>query len=122
ASSLARWARRVWERTGRPQPAWSRPLAATLALVLLVLAAFPVVSGRVATLGSFEDVPDHWRGAAAWLNDAADDGRALVLPAASFGEYEWGRTFNEPLQPLADDPWAVRDLIPLGSVGAVRLL
>lgn len=122
ATSLARWGRRVWERTGRPQPVWARPTAAAVALGLLVLAAFPVVSGRVATLGSFEDVPDHWREAAAWLNDDPDGDRALVLPAASFGEYEWGRTFNEPLQPLADDPWAVRDLIPLGSVGAVRLL
>ncbi len=122
ASSLARWTRRIWERTGRPQPVWARPLTAALALALLVIAAFPVVSGRVATLGSFEDVPDHWREAAAWLNDDPDGNRALVLPAASFGEYEWGRTFNEPLQPLADGPWAVRDLIPLGSVGAVRLL
>ncbi len=122
ASALARWARRVWERTGRPQPVWARPLAAGLALVLLVLAAFPVVSGRVATLGSFEDLPGYWRETAGWLNDNSDGQRTLVLPAASFGEYEWGRTFNEPLQPLADDPWAVRDLIPLGSVGAVRLL
>lgn len=119
---MALWARKRWDRTGRRIPVWTRPVAAGLALVLLGVAAFPVVSGRVATLGSFDDVPGYWRETADWLNAHSDGERALVLPGASFGEYEWGRTFNEPLQPLADDPWAVRDLIPLGSVGAVRLL
>lgn len=119
---LTSWCRRAWERNGRRTPVWVRPVAAGLALALLGLAAFPVVSGRVATLGSFEDVPDYWRETADWLNANSDGDRALLLPGASFGEYEWGRTFNEPLQPLSDHPWAVRDLIPLGSVGAVRLL
>lgn len=119
---LTSWCRRAWERNGRRTPVWVRPVAAGLALALLGLAAFPVVSGRVATLGSFEDVPDYWRETADWLNANSDGERALLLPGASFGEYEWGRTFNEPLQPLSDHPWAVRDLIPLGSVGAVRLL
>ncbi|MCB1016207.1 MAG: DUF3367 domain-containing protein [Acidimicrobiales bacterium] len=122
SATLTSWARRSWERTGRRSPSWSRPLAAGLALALLGAAAFPVVSGRVATLGSFEDLPGYWRETADWLNANSDGERALVVPGASFGEYEWGRTFNEPLQPLVDQPWAVRDLIPLGSVGAVRLL
>lgn len=97
-------------------------MAAALTLVLLGVAAFPVISGRVATLGSFEDVPGYWRETADWLNENSDGELTPPAPLVLFGEYEWGRTFNEPLQPLADDPWAVRDLIPLGSVGAVRLL
>ena len=122
STRLAVFARRTWERGDRRTPVWARPVAAGLALLLLGVAAFPVISGRVATLGSFEDVPGYWRETADWLNENSDGERTLVLPGASFGEYEWGRTFNEPLQPLADNPWAVRDLIPLGSVGAVRLL
>lgn len=122
AATLTAWSRRSWQRAGRTTPVWARPVAAGLALVLLGMAAFPLVSGRVAALGSFSDVPGYWRQTADWLNDHSDGERALIVPGASFGEYEWGRTFNEPLQPLADDPWAVRDLIPLGSVGAVRLL
>ncbi len=121
-SALTAWTRRSWQRTGRPRPVWARPVAAALALVLLGMAAFPVVSGRVATLGSFEHLPGYWQDTADWLADHSDGERTLILPGASFGEYDWGRTFNEPLQPLAEDPWAVRDLIPLGSVGAVRLL
>lgn len=122
ATAIGAWARRTWRRTGRERPVWSRPLAAGLAMALLAVAAFPVISGRVATLGSFTDLPGYWHDTADWLGEHEDGRRTLILPAASFGEYEWGRTFNEPLQPLAQGPWAVRDLIPLGSVGATRLL
>lgn len=122
ATGLATWTRSLWTRTGRTPPVWGRPLVALLALVVLGTAAFPVVSGRVATLGSFEAIPGYWHDTADWLTEQSDGDRALILPGTSFGEYEWGRTFNEPLQPLTGDPWAVRDLIPLGSVGAVRLL
>jgi arabinofuranan 3-O-arabinosyltransferase len=114
----ARWAR----RHDTPVPKWRRVVGVGVVTVAVVLAAFPLVAARLPTLGSFEEVPDHWQEAASWLADRTDGRRTLVVPAAAFGEYEWGRSFNEPMQPLAEDPWAVRDLIPLGSLGATRLM
>ena len=35
-------------------------------------------------------------------SDRAGDGRALVVPASSFGEYDWGRTIDEPIRPLSE--------------------
>ncbi|MBV8161734.1 MAG: DUF3367 domain-containing protein, partial [Acidimicrobiia bacterium] len=34
----------------------------------------------------------------------------------------WGRPLDEPMQALAKSDWAVRDIVPLGSVGETRLL
>jgi arabinofuranan 3-O-arabinosyltransferase len=112
ASALARW-----------QPgllAW-RPIELGLTLVV-VGAAFPLMSGRLAQPGTFATIPQYWKDTAAWLNGHATDTRALIAPAAPFGEYTWGRPLDEPLESLAHTTLAVRNLIPLGSVGATRLL
>ena len=34
----------------------------------------------------------------------------------------WGRTRDEPLQPLANQPWAVRNVIPLAPGGNIEML
>src|SRR5207248_9577201 len=39
-----------------------------------------------------------------------------------FGEYDWGRTVDEPAQAIARSPWAVRNQVPLGSEGNTRLM
>src|SRR5207248_9903178 len=46
----------------------------------------------------------------------------LLLPATGFGEYDWGRTVDEPAQAIAKSPWAVRNQIPLGSEGNTRMM
>ena len=51
--------------------------------------------------------------AARWLGQHTVDGRALLVPGASFGDYYWGRPKDEPLQALATTPWAVRDVLPI---------
>lgn len=99
----------------------ARALAA-VAVVALALAALPLTMGSMAQSGSFTDVPSYWRSAASWINAHADGGRTLLLPASSFGEYTWGRPLDEPAASLVSGPWAVRDLVPLGSNGEVRML
>ena len=63
-----------------------------------------------------------WQQAGAWLSDHAGDGRALVVPASSFGEYDWGRTIDEPIRPLTTADYAVRDAVPLTPAGTIRVL
>ena len=95
--------------------------AAAGGLVLLVVAS-PGLSGAIAPRGTFPDMARQWRQAGAWLSDHADDGRALVVPASSFGEYDWGRTIDEPIRPLSTVDYAVRDAVPLTPAGTIRLL
>ncbi len=97
-------------------PAW-----AAVALVMLV-AVSPGLSGAIAPRGTFSDMARQWKQAGAWLAERADDGRALVVPAASFGEYEWGRTIDEPIRPLSGADYAVRDAVPLTPAGTIRVL
>jgi arabinofuranan 3-O-arabinosyltransferase len=112
ASALTRW---------QPGLAGWRPIELGMTL-LVVGAAFPLISGQLAQPGAFAGIPQYWKDAAAWLNGHATDTRALIAPAAPFGEYTWGRPLDEALQSLTHTPLAVRNLIPLGSVGATRLL
>ena len=99
----------------------SRVVAATMT-VIVALGAWPMATGTLARDRSFETIPDYWAEAAQWLGEKSPDGRALVVPGASFGIYSWGRTQDEPLQPLATSPWAVRDAVPLSSAGNIRWL
>jgi arabinofuranan 3-O-arabinosyltransferase len=97
-------------------------LIASAMSVLLVIGAWPMVTGSLVRDRSFAAIPDYWSQAAGWLAEESPDGRALLVPGASFGIYSWGRTQDEPLQPLATSPWAVRDAVPLSSAGNIRWL
>ena len=98
-------------------------LAAVCAVVLaLVLALTPVWRGELAANGPHESPAEHWSEAADWLATNAADSRALVAPGSSFGVQVWGTSRDEPIQPLADSPWAVRDSIPLQPAPAIRAL
>lgn len=101
---------------------YPRAVAAMLSLVVLLAATAPAWSGRLAPAGSFAAVPAHWQQAAAWLNSNATSSRTLLLPSAPFGNQTWGNTRDEPLQPLAEVPWVVRDAIPLVPPEAIRNL
>ena len=108
-------------RSLRRHPAGPRVIAATMA-VLLAVGAWPMATGTLVRDRSYEAIPDYWPEVAQWLAEEAPDGRALLVPGASFGIYSWGRTQDEPLQPLAASPWAVRDAVPLSSAGNIRWL
>ena len=107
-------------------PAGLRPFAARpvalLAAVGLLVGATPLLTGSLAPRGAFTAFPEAWPAVARWLEDQGQDGRALIVPGAPFGEYVWGRPLDEPLQPLAGSPWAVRNAVPLGTEGNTRLL
>ncbi len=96
-------------------------LVAVIAVVLLG-SVLPALEGHLAVDGGFSAVPAYWSNLAQFLDHNSNGSRSLLVPAAPFGQYQWGRPLDEPLQSLARQPWAVRDLIPLGSDGAFRLL
>ncbi len=117
------------DEPGRTRPTAHRPVptvvgraAAVGAAVAIVLSLLPLATGRLAGPGSFDGLPGSWRQAARWVDRQPGTTRTLVLPAAEFGEYRWGRPLDEPWGVLADGDWAVRDLIPLGGNGSTRLL
>ncbi|WP_051425968.1 alpha-(1-_3)-arabinofuranosyltransferase [Jiangella gansuensis] len=99
-----------------------RVLVAGLAAVVLAGVATPALAGRLPQSGSYDEIPGYWHEAAAWLDDNAGTGRALLVPGSAFGEYTWGAPRDEPLQALTDASWAVRDSVPLSSAGNIRLL
>jgi arabinofuranan 3-O-arabinosyltransferase len=93
-----------------------------LSVVAVIGATSPAWVGRLAPADPYYDLPDYWREAAGWLAQRDDGSRALLLPASPFGDYVWGEPRDEPIQPLADSPWAVRNLIPLAPPGNIRML
>ncbi|MDV7102005.1 DUF3367 domain-containing protein [Gordonia amicalis] len=110
-------------------PQRSRPVAAAIVLLVAVIGAGSLIwTGQLAPAGTYTALPNHWKQTANWLSehstrpDGAPPARTLVVPGAPFADQLWGLTRDEPLQPLADTPWAVRDAIPLTPPGAIRAL
>jgi arabinofuranan 3-O-arabinosyltransferase len=99
-----------------------RVLLAGLVALLFIGLAMPLLQRQVTPAGSFDRVPAYWSQAAGWLDTHSGGSRSLLVPASGAGEYSWGRPIDEPLQPLADSPWAVRNQAPLGATGLVRVL
>ncbi len=101
---------------------WRRRARAGFALLLIAVVAAPAWLLTLRPGLGWSDVPDHWREASAWLAEKDDRARTLLLPATGFGQYTWGRTVDEPMQSLAESPWAVRNQVPLGSEGNTRFM
>ena len=101
---------------------WQRRVGVSALIALIALGAWPMLTGVLTRDRSYESIPAYWTQVAEWLADADPAGKALIVPGSSFGIYSWGRTQDEPLQPLATTPWAVRDAVPLSSAGNIRWL
>jgi arabinofuranan 3-O-arabinosyltransferase len=99
-----------------------RPVLAAVATLTVVVAVSPGLSGAIAPPGAYREIAAQWVDAGEWLSDRADQGRALVVPAASFGEYDWGRPLDEPVRPLSAADYGVRDAVPLTPAGTIRFL
>ncbi len=98
------------------------PMATAVAVAAIAIAALPLLDGGLAQRGSFERVPQYWQNAARFLDRNAGRSTSLLVPAAPFAEYTWGRTLDEPLQPLGRSPWVSRSLIPLGGAASTAML
>ncbi|SCD39891.1 alpha-(1-_3)-arabinofuranosyltransferase family protein [Streptomyces sp. DvalAA-19] len=104
-------------------PVRARRLAPVIAAVLVLPGlAWPYVNGSILQPGSFKEIPDHWAKAADWLKKNSPDDRALVVPATAHGIYAWGSTIDQPLDVLADTPYAQRDYVPFGTPGNRRAM
>jgi arabinofuranan 3-O-arabinosyltransferase len=99
-------------------PGWA---VAGIGVILLGVAS-PLVSPGLAAGKTWAQIPPWWQDASDWLAQREPSGRALVVPGSGFGQYMWGRTIDEPLQPLSTVPWAVDNALPLGSLGSARVL
>ena len=108
-----------WQQWLHPEK-HPRAIASMLVLAVIASATAPAWSARLAPTGGFSEVPGYWHEAADWLNEQGEDTRTLVVPSSPFADQTWGNTRDEPLQPLADVPWAVRDTVPLVPPEAIR--
>ena len=75
-----------------------------------------------AAISRQENPPAAWKQAAAALHTGSSQYRVMQLPGAEFGAYRWGYTVDPPLPGLTTKPLITRDLLPLGSPGAMDLL
>jgi arabinofuranan 3-O-arabinosyltransferase len=103
-----------------------RPVARTAAAVALAACAIatvvPALSPGLRPGPGWPDLPEWWQDAAEYVAERDATSRTLVLPSTGFGTQVWGRTVDEPMQPLATAPWASRNQVFLGSEGAARMV
>lgn len=89
---------------------------------LLLASAAPALGASMARPEGYTAIPDHWVRAAEWLDAQPESGAVLITPGSSFADFTWGSTKDEPFQALMHRPVVVRDAVPLGSAGQIRLL
>ncbi|MGE5132590.1 MAG: alpha-(1-_3)-arabinofuranosyltransferase family protein [Gemmatimonadota bacterium] len=97
-------------------------VAAAVTVVAIGGLALPAYTGGIAVPGSFNQIPQYWVSAANWLTRHAHRQAVLIEPATQFGQYLWGETLDNVLQPLTSVDWADRELSLIGSPGNERLL
>ena len=115
----------LWARLGaRASAAWWRAGAVVAGLVVLVVGAWPLASGRAQDAQvSYKAVPAAWRDAAAQLDRALPaNARAMVLPGDLFSFYHWGGTVDPILPALSTRPVAERAEVPYSDLRATTLL
>ncbi|MGH8893847.1 MAG: alpha-(1-_3)-arabinofuranosyltransferase domain-containing protein, partial [Actinomycetes bacterium] len=97
-------------------------VAATGVALAVGLSALPLGGSDLNPGPTWSEIPRYWTKAAAYLAERDPAARTLLVPSSGFAEYRWGRTIDEPLQPLARAPWAVRNQVPIGAEGSTRAM
>ncbi|MFC6153236.1 alpha-(1-_3)-arabinofuranosyltransferase domain-containing protein [Nocardioides yefusunii] len=106
---------------------WARSAtAASTALMvvagtLLVGSARPLFTQDLRNPG-FDQIPETWRDAAAYLGRSTEGRRTWIVPGSSHGIQEWGWTIDEPIQPVAESDWVTRSQVPLAPGSTIRFL
>ncbi len=101
-----------------------RPLAA-LGVAVLAIANLPALWNHAfvdPAIDRDQDPPAAWNAAVERLADTDPQSRVLQVPGAEFGAFRWGYTTDPALVGLTRKPLVTRDLLPLGSPGAMDLL
>jgi arabinofuranan 3-O-arabinosyltransferase len=115
---------RCWRQTWRVGPVSlgaSAALAPVVGLVLIGL-ALPQLTDKALQPGSFTSIPRYWYQTTDYLAAHSPRETALVVPANPHGQFTWGDTIDDPLEPLASSPWVERGLVPFGGAGSQVLL
>ncbi|WP_367125589.1 alpha-(1-_3)-arabinofuranosyltransferase family protein [Streptomyces phytohabitans] len=99
-----------------------RFVPAAVAVLLLPGLALPYLKGDIMQSGAFDGLPKHWEQTAGWLEKNSPDTRAYVTPSTAHGIYTWGSPIDQPLDVLAESPWAQRDFVPFGTPGNRRAM
>ncbi|HSL73479.1 MAG TPA: alpha-(1-_3)-arabinofuranosyltransferase family protein [Ilumatobacteraceae bacterium] len=97
----------------------------TVGIAALVIANLPSLWNRTfvdPAIDRDQDPPSAWTDAVDHLATTDEYARVLQVPGAEFGAFRWGYTTDHPLVGLTDKPVVTRDLLPLGSAGAMDLL
>jgi arabinofuranan 3-O-arabinosyltransferase len=93
-----------------------------LAVIGVIGAGVPALAGRLAPADPVLDTPSYWQDTVDWLDENSHGSTALLVPGSGFADYVWGSPRDEPIQYLANSPWAVRNAIPLAPPGNIRML
>ncbi|MGB5797639.1 MAG: DUF3367 domain-containing protein, partial [Mycolicibacter algericus] len=119
----------VWRRAYVHPEHHKAAAVGLVVLTALMVSTSLAWTGRLTPPGTFQDLPQYWRDAAAWLGEhntgGPTPGRVLVVPGAPFATQTWGTSHDEPLQVLSETaggPWGVRDSIPLTPPQTIRAL
>ncbi|HQZ36201.1 MAG TPA: alpha-(1-_3)-arabinofuranosyltransferase family protein, partial [Ilumatobacteraceae bacterium] len=101
-----------------------RSLAPVLVILIAVVNLPALFAGNLVdpALERDETPPAAWLDAAHDLSTSSSEYRVLQLPGSEFGAFRWGYTVDPPLPGLTTKPLVTRDLLPLGSPGAMDLL
>jgi arabinofuranan 3-O-arabinosyltransferase len=110
-----------WRPAYLARSTW-RIAAVAVTIVVLASLATPYLLGRATNNYSYTSIPSYWNKVAAYLDHSSPRNTALVLPAEGHGEYVWGWSIDQPLEALANSPWADDQDVPFGGAGSSRMV
>ena len=98
-----------------------RSSLAAVAIVVLVLASWPLWRNSLTRGPGASQIPTAWIEANNWLSENSP-GRTLVLPGIPDADFEWGFTAQIPIQWGSDITWATRSQAPLSGENIIEYL